>query len=82
MVGPFNYVHVQGRIIAVQNKNNTIRKTFNPYQIKPFCKEYENNLQLLGLEMTILLILVKSTWPNLSKHTMLEQAILILQFKK
>lgn len=43
-VGPFEVVHVHGRMITVKNKENSVRKTFNSFQIKPFYHEISSNI--------------------------------------
>lgn len=44
-LGSFNVVHIQGRVVTAQNKDNLIRKTFNSIQVKPLYRDYENSVQ-------------------------------------
>lgn len=36
LIEPFDIVHVNGRLMAVQNKSKNVRGTFNAFQIKLF----------------------------------------------
>lgn len=42
--GPFIVLHTDGTKITIQNKQKTLRKAFNAFQVKPSYSEYEQNL--------------------------------------
>lgn len=42
--GPFIAKRTEWEMITVQNKEKTMRKNFNSFQIKPFYSEYEQKL--------------------------------------
>lgn len=42
-IGPLIVINTEDRMITVQ-KECTLRKSFNYFQVKPFYREYEENL--------------------------------------
>lgn len=39
-VGPYDVVHVLGRMVTLQSKNGQKRQTFNKFQVKPFHRSF------------------------------------------
>ena len=39
-IGPFTVMHVQGRMITIQNREGTYRQMFNAFQLKPYYRDH------------------------------------------